>query len=142
MRSLQCDGLSLYTGAPLGKRPPTSFSLSLTLTLLTEPSLMDSPFVRRIHIDKIKKEPTRCLKCQGWNHFANECDSETDKCGNCAEEHRTSNCPHPHRRACVSCKTAGHGSWSRECPVFLRKAEECNRRNPGNALQFIPTSEP
>jgi len=97
---------------------------------------------RRIHVDKIKKEPTRCLKCQGWNHFANECKSETDKCGNCTEEHRTSNCPHPHRRACVSCKTDGHGSWSRQCPVFLKKVEECNRRNPENALQFIPTTEP
>jgi len=97
---------------------------------------------RRVYVDKIRKEPTRCLKCQGWNHFAAECTSETDKCSNCTEEHRTVNCPNPHRRACVLCKSDGHGSWSRECPTFLKKVEECNRRNPENALQFIPTTEP
>ena len=97
---------------------------------------------RRVYVDKIRKEPTRCLKCQGWNHFAAECTSETDKCSNCTEEHRTVNCPNPHRRACVLCKSDGHGSWSRECPTFLKKVEECNCRNPENALQFIPTTKP
>jgi len=28
---------------------------------------------RRTRVEKIKKEPTRCLKCHGWNHYANEC---------------------------------------------------------------------
>ena len=96
---------------------------------------------RRTHVEKIKKEPIRCLKCQGWNHFAYECILNVDKCGNCAEEHRTSQCPDPHRKFCISCNTDEHASWSRECPTFLRKVSECNRRNPENALQFIPTTE-
>jgi len=36
----------------------------------------------RVYVDKIRKELTRCLKCQGWNHFTAECTSATDKCGN------------------------------------------------------------
>ena len=97
---------------------------------------------RRTHIEKIKKEPIRCLKCQGWNHFAYECILNVDKCGNCAKEHRTSLCPNPRQKYCISCDTDEHASWSRECPVFLRKVSECDRRNPENALQFIPTAEP
>ena len=97
---------------------------------------------RRTHLEKIKKEPIRCLKCQGWNHFAYECILNVDKCGNCAKEHRTSLCPNPRQKYCISCDTDEHASWSRECPVFLRKVSECDRRNPENALQFIPTAEP
>lgn len=77
---------------------------------------------RRKHIEKMKKKPIRCLKCQGWNHFAYECTSKTDKCSNCAEEHRSSQCPHPHQRWCVTCNMGNHASWSRTCPAFLKKA--------------------
>ncbi len=97
---------------------------------------------RRTRVEKIKKEPTRCLKCQGWNHFAKECLENHDTCGNCAENHRTSLCPNPMRRSCASCKVDTHASWSRACPVFLKKSEECNRRFPENALTFIPSSDP
>ena len=93
-------------------------------------------------MEKIKKDPIRCLKCQGWNHHAHECVSVADKCGNCAEGHRTSQCPTPHHRKCVSCNTDDHASWSRHCPTYIRKREECNSRNPKNSLQFFPTSEP
>jgi len=97
---------------------------------------------RRTRIEKIKKEPTRCLKCHGWNHYANKCVSLTDVCGNCAERHRTSQCTQPQLTCCVSCDMDSHASWSRECPTFLRKVDECNHRNPENALQFIPSAEP
>jgi len=94
---------------------------------------------RRTRIEKIKKEPIRCLKCHGWNHYANECVSLTDVCGNCAERHRTSQCTQPQVTRCVSCNTDSHASWDIGCPTFLKKIEECNRRNPENALQFPPT---
>ena len=97
---------------------------------------------RRTRVEKIKKEPIRCLKCQGWNHFAKECPKTQDTCGNCTENHRTSLCPNPATRRCASCEDDTHASWSRECPVFLRKTEECNRRHPENALTFIPSSDP
>ena len=96
---------------------------------------------RRCHIEKSKREPTRCLKCQGWNHFAKDCVEEDDKCGNCAEHHRTTNCLSTARR-CVSCRTDDHASWSRECPTFLKKMGEYNSRNPDNTMQFFPTADP
>ena len=97
---------------------------------------------RRCHIERVKREPTRCLKCQGWNHFAKECIEEQDRCGNCTKNHRTSDCQTPLIRACVSCKTDDHASWSRECPTFIKKQNDFNDRNPENALQYIPTADP
>ena len=97
---------------------------------------------RRCHAERVKREPTRCLKCQGWNHFAKECTEEQDRCGNCTKNHRTSDCPTPLTRACVSCKTDDHASWSRECPTFVKKLNDFNDRNPENSLQYIPTADP
>jgi hypothetical protein len=28
---------------------------------------------KKCHVERIKREPIRCLKCQGWNHIAREC---------------------------------------------------------------------
>jgi hypothetical protein len=97
---------------------------------------------RKAHIKKVKRDPIRCMKCQGWNHFAKECILTHDRCGNCAEEHRTDQCPNPQQLRCFSCNTDGHASWSKECPTYIRKIEENDRRNPENNLQFIPTDEP
>jgi hypothetical protein len=97
---------------------------------------------RRCHVERVKREPTRCLKCQGWNHFARECLEANDTCGNCAMGHRTSDCPTPLTKFCVSCKTDDHASWNRECPTFIKKLNELNDRNPENTLQYIPTADP
>jgi hypothetical protein len=97
---------------------------------------------RRVAIEKIRKEPIRCLKCQQWNHYAKECIADHDTCGNCAEHHRTNQCPDHTKQRCASCNSTDHASWSRECPTFMRKVEECNRRNPENSLPFIPSDEP
>jgi hypothetical protein len=97
---------------------------------------------RRCHAERVKREPMRCLKCQGWNHFAKDCIEENDKCGNCTKNHRTNDCPTPLITCCVSCKTEGHASWSRECPTFIKKQNDLNERNPENLLQYIPTADP
>ena len=96
---------------------------------------------KRCHVERTKREPIRCLKCQGWNHLAKECTEERDKCANCAGSHRTFSCLVEDRR-CVSCNTEDHASWSRKCPTFLRKIDEYNIRNPDNLLQFFPTTDP
>jgi hypothetical protein len=97
---------------------------------------------RRCYAERVKREPTRCLRCQGWNHFAKECKEEHSTCGNCTRGHRTSECPTPEERICASCEVDGHASWSRECPTFIKKLNELNNRNPENALQYIPTADP
>lgn len=95
---------------------------------------------RRCQIERTKREPTRCLKCQGWNHYAKECIEEKDTCGNCAGPHRTNSCL-SEEKDCVSCKSKDHASWSRTCPTFIRKLAEYNSRNPENSLQFFPTAD-
>jgi hypothetical protein len=95
---------------------------------------------RRCHVERTKREPIRCLKCQGWNHLAKDCIEERDICGNCAGPHRTNSCLTDKKR-CASCKTDDHSSWSRTCPTFLRKTAEFNDRNPDNSLQYFPTAD-
>jgi hypothetical protein len=95
---------------------------------------------RKCQVERTRKEPIRCLKCQGWNHFARDCVVEKDTCGNCAGSHRTSNCQ-VNERSCVSCKANDHASWSRACPTFIRKTAEFNARNPDNSLQYFPTAD-
>jgi hypothetical protein len=97
---------------------------------------------KKVRTEKVKREPIRCLKCQGWNHHAYECIATTDRCGSCAEEHRTDQCPYPQKTRCISCESDDHTSWNRRCPTYLRKVGECDSRNPENLLQFFPTSEP
>ena len=92
---------------------------------------------RHCHAERVKCEPTRCLKCQGWNHFAKDCQEENKKCSNYTQNHRINNYPNPLARCCVSCKTDGHASWSWECPTFIRKLNDFNDRNPKNTLQYI-----
>jgi len=95
---------------------------------------------RKCQVERTRKEPIRCLKCQGWNHFAKDCVEEKDKCGNCAGLHRTSSCT-VNERACVSCKTGDHASWSRTCPAFTKRVTDFDVRNPDNSLQFFPTAD-
>ena len=64
---------------------------------------------RRCQVERTRREPIRCLKCQGWNHFAKDCIEEKDTCGNCAGPHRTSSCL-TSEKECVSCKTKEHAS--------------------------------
>ncbi len=123
---------------PIARRSPSQRSAHLILSF-TDVNAANRALTggltichSRTRIGKIKKEPIRCLKCQNWNHYANECKASEDTCSNCAKPHRTSKCPNPLKRRCVSCKTSDHASWSRECPTFVRKTDECNARYPEN----------
>ena len=44
---------------------------------------------KRVYAKKCKKEPTCCLKCQGWDHLSYEV---YDTCGTYAGQHRTLSC--------------------------------------------------
>lgn len=133
---------------PVQRRTPDQRTAHLLLTFnnpdAANRAITNGLFIcnRRCHIERVKREPTRCLKCQGWNHFAKDCIEEDEKCGNCTKNHRTNDCPTPQERSCVSCKSDDHASWSRECPTFIRKLNEFNDRNPENTLQYIPTADP
>lgn len=98
---------------------------------------------RRLKIVKVKKEPIRCMKCHGWNHVAHECLAKEDTCGHCGEvgSHWTKDCNNKEKLHCVSCKSDTHASWSRQCPVFVKKCEELDKRTPENNLPFFPSKE-
>jgi hypothetical protein len=133
---------------PINRRSPQQRSAHLILSFSSVESANRAItngieiFHKKCHVERIKKEPLRCLKCQGWNHMAKECTENESTCSNCAEKHRTVECPQPRRKRCVSCKTDEHASWSRECPTFLRKVEDYNERNPDNVLPYFPTTDP
>jgi hypothetical protein len=97
---------------------------------------------KRVSVAKYKKEPIRCLKCQGWNHVAAECIQPFDRCGTCgARDHRTSVCASS-SEFCANCETEGHTSWSRNCPTFVRKCQEFDAKHPENSLPYYPSKEP
>lgn len=133
---------------PVDKRSPEQRTAHLLLSFrnadAANRSITNGIYIcnKRCYVEKVKKEPTRCLKCQGWNHFAKDCPERDDTCSNCAGNHRTKECQTPHAKRCVSCKKDDHASWSRDCPTFLKKVDELNERLPENALQYIPTADP
>ena len=47
---------------------------------------------KRVYAKKCKKEPTRCLKCQGWGHLSYDCMLTHDTYGMCAGRHRMASC--------------------------------------------------
>ena len=140
--------MALKWAKPVNRRSPEQRTAHLILTFsnanAANRAITDGLTIcnRRCHVEKVKREPTRCLKCQGWNHFTKDCLEKEDRCSNCTENHRTSDCSTPQKRHCVSCKTDNHASWSRDCPTFVKKANDYNIRNPENALQYIPTTDP
>ena len=139
---------SMRWAKPIHRRTPEQRTAHLILTFSSADAanraITNGLYIcsRRCHAERVKREPTRCLKCQGWNHFARECLEEDDKCSNCTKNHRTSDCLTPEVRRCVSCNSGDHASWSRECPTFIKKLNDLNERNPENALQYIPTADP
>jgi hypothetical protein len=98
-------------------------------------------FGNRVRPAKQKQEPTQCLKCRLWGHFASECPADEDICGTCGDLHRTSSCINRRRVFCVSCKSNDHASWDRNCPEFLRRCAVLDERIPENLMPFYPTDQ-
>jgi hypothetical protein len=97
---------------------------------------------KRVYPKKLKREPIRCLKCQGFGHIASACSIQMDICGTCLGSHKTTDCSAFCMQCCASCQTDDHASWSRKCPTFVRKCDELDQRSPENVMPYFPTSEP
>jgi hypothetical protein len=91
---------------------------------------------------KMKQEPTQCLKCRKWGHYANRCMATRDTCGTCGGDHWTKSCNEPSKRSCASCNVSSHASWDRQCPEFLKRCTHFDELHPENALKYFPTEEP
>ena len=81
--------LAMRWAKPIHRRALTQRTAYLILTFnsadVANRAITNGIYIcnRRCHAERVKHEPTRCLKCQGWNHFAKDCQEENDKCGNC-----------------------------------------------------------
>ena len=132
---------------PINKRSPFQRFAHAILSI-SSPTVANHLIKQGINVNrenlrahKDKKEPLRCLKCQKWGHITRTCKAETDTCGTCADNHRSSACPSEKPPFCVSCNVTDHPSSSRKCPVFIQKCHDLNARTPENIMPYFPTEE-
>ena len=116
---------------------------TITSVAIANILLKDGIYVCNAHTfpTKLKHELKQCMKCRKWGHFAAGCRAQSDTCGTCGGQHRTSNCNVEDKKYCVSCRSDTHSSWSRNCPEFIRKCAEYSSFHPENNLVYFPTEE-
>lgn len=86
---------------------------------------------KSVACEMLKREPIRCLACQKYGHVVAGCTEKgTNVCSTCGGDHRSDSCTNLDKRWCVSCQSKEHASWDRQCPVFIRKSNEMNARDP------------
>ncbi|KAG8239475.1 hypothetical protein J437_LFUL018983 [Ladona fulva] len=67
---------------------------------------------------------TRCYKCQGFGHTAQNCREKADTCAHCARTgHTIEDCPRKNKReVCANCNRFGkdddHSTMDKECPAY------------------------
>ena len=95
---------------------------------------------------KLLPEPKRCVKCQGYGHFARDCKSEKDVCARCAGEHRTADptCQAMREKPmrCANCLKDGHGAADRGCEIYRNKLAQIRARDPDSRFRLFPTNDP
>ena len=112
-----------------GQKEPTTAVLVEFKNLSEMPKSIVIDFCK-YSIREFEQDPVRCFKCQGFGHFARNCQSTVIKCGRCSLEHATKECnieklPGPSNRSdskCANCK-GNHPAFSRQCPTFLENKE-------------------
>ena len=102
---------------------------------------------KRVTARKLLPELKRCLKCQGFGHFATDCKASTDICARCKGPHRTSTCTITDTTTftCANCPKGegkGHGSADRRCSTFIKETDKLHSRIPETKYRFFPTNEP
>jgi hypothetical protein len=95
----------------------------------------------KVYPTKLKQEPTQCMKCRRWGHFASDCTQSRDTCGTCGGDHRTNICNNRNKRYCASCNDHSHASWDRNCPEFAKRCSWYDKKHPDNTLKYFPTGE-
>ncbi|KAG5757642.1 hypothetical protein H9Q72_014214 [Fusarium xylarioides] len=93
----------------------------------------------------------QCFNCQETTHLLRECRNKP-RCGWCAEEHATKDCPsntsEKHENlTCANCKEHDHPAWSRRCTAetVMKMRADCRvvmRRGPRWAPKVAPLFGP
>ncbi|KAG1828668.1 hypothetical protein EV424DRAFT_1536412 [Suillus variegatus] len=138
---------------PLARRNPNQRSAFCTLSCKDRESANHAIRLGltiegcKIAVHKLLPEPTRCLKCQQLtsDHMAATCSQETDTCGTCGLDHRTSECDFgtadPQHHYCINCGLQGHASWSRDCPCFIERSNKMHGKSEEARYKFFPTED-
>ena len=108
-----------------GQKEPTTAVLVDFKNLSEMPKSIVIDFCK-YSIREFEQDPVRCFKCQGFGHFARNCQSTVIKCGRCSLEHATKYCnieelPGPSNRLDLkyaNCE-GNHPAFSKQCPTFL-----------------------
>lgn len=101
--------------------------------------------VRWSTLDKARKRPTQCHRCQSWGHSARNCGKDF-RCVKCTEQHAPGkdNCNRKSRDGtakCVNCN-GDHPANSRQCPAYLKYQEKISKKNSTEPKQFVASPAP
>ncbi|KAG2345697.1 hypothetical protein BDR05DRAFT_879918, partial [Suillus weaverae] len=89
-------------------------------------------------INKDKKEPLCCIKCQKFGHMAHNCLSSHNICGTCSGQHWTTQCNSFQTNCSMNCKSQSYTSWSHRCPEFVHRCKTLDEMYPENKMPFFP----
>jgi len=128
---------------PVEKRKSTQTVAHILITF-ADPSTANMAIQSGITVDQLKlwpkknrREPLRCAKCQCYGHIAKECIAHGDTCANCGNNHHTSDCTMKDKKYCTACETEEHASWECDCPAFIKKCEDTDKRYPDNTMPYF-----
>lgn len=135
---------------PIQRQDPNQVCMHLPLVMngakCTNSIIQSGLFIchKKVWLEKCKREPTRCLKCQGWGHLASDCKIKHNICGTCGKRHHMADCNnHTAKHYCASCNmnTPTRG-WDWSCPDFIWCCEEIYQKYAENAMPFFVTKKP
>ncbi|THY15601.1 hypothetical protein D6D01_07863 [Aureobasidium pullulans] len=83
----------------------------------------------------------QCFKCYGYGHTTRNC-RNTEKCGHCAQEHLTKDCPAPTgTKTCALCK-GNHPAWAQSCKYRQKEMERVEAEKTKTVLPGGPSNQP
>lgn len=93
----------------------------------------------KVEVKKDIQEPLRCNKCHEYGHIRDRCPNP-ERCGSCAREHPTVDCPNPTKLHCVSCGVSSkHASNDRtKCQHYNTRCQSLDARIPENGMPYFP----
>jgi hypothetical protein len=93
--------------------------------LLGDNAASTTPFIRQ-------EQPYRCYNCNQYGHYQAKC-LANPKCGSCAAQHQTRNCPGTNPDKCAACHGA-HKATDPRCSLYQKELKRIaeGRKQKGN----------